>query len=127
MLEYLEQRKEELDQIAFASDTAARLEKQLEKERKQVMKAAGILSQARKEAAKRLEERIQEELRQLDMPKVRFAICFEEKEPDASGIDLVRFLMSANVGEELRPINKDYAGAEKCAGGELAHRHSGIR
>ena len=114
MLEYLEQRKEELDQIAFASDTAARLEKQLEKERKQVMKAAGILSQARKEAAKRLEERIQEELRQLDMPKVRFAICFEEKEPDASGIDLVRFLMSANVGEELRPINK------VASGGELA-------
>ena len=114
MLEYLEQRKEELDQIAFASDTAARLEKQLEKERKQVMKAAGVLSQARKEAAKRLEERIQEELRQLDMPKVRFAICFEEKEPDASGIDLVRFLMSANVGEELRPINK------VASGGELA-------
>ena len=114
MLEYLEQRKEELDQIAFASDTAARLEKQLAKERKQVMKAAGILSQARKEAAKRLEERIQEELRQLDMPKVRFAICFEEKEPDASGIDLVRFLMSANVGEELRPINK------VASGGELA-------
>ncbi len=114
MLEYLEQRKEELDQIAFASDTAARLEKQLEKERKQVMKAAGILSQVRKEAAKRLEERIQEELRQLDMPKVRFAICFEEKEPDASGIDLVRFLMSANVGEELRPINK------VASGGELA-------
>ena len=114
MLEYLEQRKEELDQIAFASDTAARLEKQLETERKQVMKAAGILSQARKEAAKRLEERIQEELRQLDMPKVRFAICFEEKEPDASGIDLVRFLMSANVGEELRPINK------VASGGELA-------
>ena len=35
MLEYLEQRKEELDQIAFASDTAARLEKQLEKQRRQ--------------------------------------------------------------------------------------------
>ena len=113
-LEYLEQRKEELDQIAFASDTAVRLEKQLEKERKQVMKAAGILSEARKAAAKQLEARIQDELRQLDMPKVRFAICFEEKEPDASGIDMVRFLMSANVGEELRPINK------VASGGELA-------
>lgn len=114
MLAYLEQRKEELDQIAFASDTAARLEKQLEKERRQVMKAAGTLSEVRKAAAKRLEERIQDELRQLDMPKVRFAICFEKKEPDASGIDVVRFLMSANVGEELRPINK------VASGGELA-------
>ena len=114
MIEYLERSKEELDQIAFASDTAARLEKQLGKERQKVLKAAQILSNARKDAAKKLEARIQDELRQLDMPKVRFAICFTEKEPDALGIDVVRFLMSANVGEELRPINK------VASGGELA-------
>ncbi len=114
MIAYLEQRREELDQIAFASDTAARLEKQLEKERQKVLQAARALSTARKEAAERLEERIQDELRQLDMPKVRFAICFGEKEPDALGIDEVRFLMSANVGEELRPIQK------VASGGELA-------
>ncbi len=114
MLAYLEKCREELDQIAFAADTTARLEKQLEKERGRAMKAARALSEARKAAAKQLEERIQEELRQLDMPKVRFAICFEEKEPDVLGIDVVRFLMSANVGEELRPINK------VASGGELA-------
>lgn len=114
MLAYLEKCREELDQIAFAVGTTARLEKQLEKERGRAVKAARALSEARKAAAKRLEERIQEELRQLDMPKVRFAICFEEKEPDALGIDVVRFLMSANVGEELRPINK------VASGGELA-------
>ena len=114
MLEYLEQCRKELDQITFAADTAARLEKELEKERRQVLKAAGLLSGARKAAAKELELRIQDELRQLDMPRVRFAICFGEKEPDASGVDVVRFLMSANVGEELRPINK------VASGGELA-------
>ena len=114
MLAYLEQCQQELDQITFAADTAARLEKELAKERGQVVKAAGLLSGARKAAAKDLELRIQEELRQLDMPKVRFSICFGEKEPDASGIDVVRFLMSANVGEELRPINK------VASGGELA-------
>ncbi len=114
MLAYLEKCREELDQIAFAADTTARLQKQLEKERGRAMKAARALSEARKAAAKRLEERIQEELRQLDMPKVRFAICFAEKEPDPTGMDVVRFLMSANVGEELRPINK------VASGGELA-------
>ena len=114
MLAYLEQRKEELNQITFASDTAMRLEKQLDKERRQAIKAAGVLSEARKEAAKDLEERILEELRQLDMPRVRFSICFEEKELDAGGGDVVRFLMSANVGEELRPISK------VASGGELA-------
>lgn len=114
MLEYLDKCRDELDQITFAADTSARLEKQLEKERKLVMQAGKVLSEARKAAAKRLEERIQDELRQLDMPKVRFAICFEGKEPDLTGTDVVRFLMSANVGEELRPINK------VASGGELA-------
>ncbi|MDE7244865.1 MAG: DNA repair protein RecN [Oscillospiraceae bacterium] len=114
MLEYLEQRKEELDQITFAADTAARLEKDLKKARGLVEKAAKKLSEVRKEAAAELEARIQDELRQLDMPKVRFAICFSEKEPDATGMDVVRFLMAANVGEELRPIQK------VASGGELA-------
>ena len=114
MIDYLEKRKEELDQITFAADTSARLEKNLEKERQKALQAAGVLSEARKAAAKALEERIQDELRQLDMPKVRFMIRFETKEPDATGVDEVRFLMSANVGEEPRPIQK------VASGGELA-------
>ena len=114
MLEYLDKCRDELDQIAFSSDIVRRLEKDLEKMREQVVSAAKQLSIMRKKTAKELEERIQDELRQLDMPKVRFSICFEEKEPDDTGMDAVRFLMSANVGEELRPINR------VASGGELA-------
>lgn len=114
MLDYLEKCRDELERISFASDTVARLEKELDKQRLAVMKEAEKLSEVRKSEAAQLEQRIQDELRQLDMPKVRFAICFERKEPDTSGIDSVRFLMSANVGEELRPINK------VASGGELA-------
>ena len=114
MLEYLEKCREELDQITFSADIVLRLEKELEVKRTAVLSAARQLSDLRKSAAKELEERIQDELRQLDMPKVRFSICFEEKEPDATGIDAVRFLMSANVGEELRAINR------VASGGELA-------
>ncbi len=114
MLAYLEKCREELEAITFAADTAARLEKELGKLQGQAEKAAEALSQARKAAAERLEARIQEELRQLDMPKVRFSIRFDQKELDASGMDQIRFLMSANVGEELRPISK------VASGGELA-------
>src|SRR5574344_3096623 len=46
------------------------------------------------------------------MEKVRFAIAFEETEPAEDGMDAVRFLMSANVGEELRPIHKIASGGE---------------
>ena len=48
------------------------------------------------------------------MNKVRFAIEFTEKEPAADGCDVIRFLMSANAGEDLRPI------AKIASGGELA-------
>lgn len=114
MLEYLDQCRSELDRITFAADTVERLQRELQTEYAQVMKAAQLLSGARKAAAKDLELRVQDELRQLDMPRARFSICFAEKEPAADGIDEIRFLMSANVGEELKPIQK------VASGGELA-------
>ena len=70
--------------------------------------------EARKRAAVELEKRIQTELPQLDMPKVQFQCQFEEQKPQETGLDLVRFLMSANVGEALRPM------AKVASGGELA-------
>ena len=114
MLEYLDQCRSELDRITFAADTVERLQRELQTEYAQVMKAAQLLSGARKAAATDLELRVQDELRQLDMPRARFSICFAEKEPAADGIDEIRFLMSANVGEELKPIQK------VASGGELA-------
>lgn len=114
MLEYLDQCRSELDRITFAADTVEHLQRELQTEYAQVMKAAQLLSGARKAAAKDLELRVQDELRQLDMPRARFSICFAEKEPAADGIDEIRFLMSANVGEELKPIQK------VASGGELA-------
>ena len=76
--------------------------------------AGAALTAARKAAAAELEARILRELRDLDMNKVRFAIDFSPREPGADGCDTVRFLMSANVGEDLRPI------ARIASGGELA-------
>ena len=46
------------------------------------------------------------------MGKIRFAVDFAEKPLDNDGADTVRFLMSANVGEELRPIHKIASGGE---------------
>ncbi|MBO4914076.1 MAG: DNA repair protein RecN [Oscillospiraceae bacterium] len=112
MLEYLERSRDELDRIEYSDDRAAQLEKRLASEREDVVKAAGELSRERKKAAKKLEAAILRELTELDMPKVRFTIAFEEKEPDADGADVVRFLMSANVGEDLKPINKIASGGE---------------
>ena len=118
MLDYLERSRQELDQIQYADDTIARLSQKLEKAREEAARRAGVLSQARRRAAEALQTRVQEELRQLDMPKVRFQVEFAPKEGawglDETGGDEVQFLMSANVGEALKPIQK------VASGGELA-------
>jgi len=112
MLAYLERCHSELDAISFADDTIARLEKEYKKARKAAKAAAEALSEQRKKAAQVLEGRIETELRELDMAKVRFAIAFTEQELSENGADEVRFLMSANVGEELKAINKIASGGE---------------
>ena len=116
MLDYLDRCKKELDEIQFSTDTIARLEKEQSKALADARKAAETLSQTRKKAAKALEQRIQSELAQLDMPKVRFQVEFGPKPGefamDDTGIDEVQFLMSANVGEDLKPIQKIASGGE---------------
>lgn len=112
MLDYQARCEAELAQIEDAGDTLARLEQALSKAEKGARQAAQALSDARKAAADRLTSQILAELQQLDMGKIRFAVDFAEKPLDSDGMDTVRFLMSANVGEELRPIHKIASGGE---------------
>lgn len=112
MMAYLEKCRQELDQIAFADDTLAQLQKRREKALKEALAAARELSQQRKAAAQSLEKQILTELQELNMGSIRFQVAFVEKKLDATGMDEVRFLMSANVGEELRPIQKIASGGE---------------
>ena len=110
MLDYQARCEAELAQIEDAGDTLARLEQALSKAEKEARQAAQ--ADARKAAADRLTAQILTELQQLDMGKIRFAVDFAEKPLDSDGMDAVRFLMSANVGEELRPIHKIASGGE---------------
>ena len=114
MLAYLDKCRAELDAMETADDTLIRLEGQMKKARAAVDAAGAELTKVRQAAARVLEERIQRELRELDMARVRFAIDFAAKDPSSDGCDAIRFLMSANAGEDLRPI------ARIASGGELA-------
>ena len=112
MIAYLERSKKELDEIQYADDTISHLEKKYQDMKKTAKSAAEQLSNVRKKAAQDLQKRILSELQDLDMNKIRFEIAFEEKPLDSDGQDRVRFLMSANVGEELRAIHKIASGGE---------------
>ena len=116
MLAYLDKCRQELDAIQFSEDRLNRLDKELEQALARAVKLGEQLSARRHKAAEELAKRIQSELKQLDMPKVRFQVEFAPKDApdgmDATGMDTVRFLMSANVGEALKPINKIASGGE---------------
>ena len=112
MLAYLDRSTKELDAIEDAGDTLLHLQQLEKKALSAAQSAAEELSKARHQAAQRLEEQILTELLQLDMGRIRFAIDFQPQPLSESGMDAVRFLMSANVGEELRPIQKIASGGE---------------
>lgn len=114
ILEYLENARKELDEIEFADDRVEHLKKQLSVKEKAAWEAAMLLRKDRQEKGNLLSEKILSELRQLDMPRVQFQCRFRETELGADGADQVAFYLSANAGEDLKPLSK------VASGGELA-------
>ena len=116
LAELLTDAQRQLDELEYAGDRLAQLEKETAKAYTAAEKAAQRLSEQREAAARRLEERVVEELRDLSMPSVRFQVLLTQRSGEnaltASGIDDVRFAMSANAGEALGPISRIASGGE---------------
>ena len=116
LIVYLDECREKLDGIQYADERSAKLQRQLAEAAKRCGSEAAHLRAARQEAAALLEKRIRAELRELNMPSVRFSVEFSplEGEPgfDANGCDRIRFLMSANAGEALGRISHIASGGE---------------
>lgn len=114
VLDYLARSEQRLDEIAFASDRLEVLQKKQTQLQNEAVRLGEILREKRREGALEMQAQICEELKQLDMPKIQFVCEFSSQEPAENGLDRVRFLMSANVGESLKPLSK------VASGGELA-------
>lgn len=116
LIALLDENRKKLDDIEYADDRLIKLRKELETQRKLTLRAAQALSNARRAAAEELQKRIVEELRDLSMPSVRFAVEFaaldDEQGFDKNGCDKIRFVMSANAGEELGRISRIASGGE---------------
>ena len=114
ILQYAEKAQRELDEITFSEERLAQLEKELAAATAEA-KAAGLLLRAtRQTAARAMETRLSQELAALDMPRAQFVCQLEETDLTPDGLDSLRFLMTANVGEALKPLSK------VASGGELA-------
>ena len=102
-------------QIAGVESAGERMEA-LRKERKRLAsefeKLAGGLSEARRAAARRLEKRVEAELAQLAMERTVFRVAMAEAAWSPAGADRVEFLVSPNLGEEPRAMEKVASGGE---------------
>lgn len=78
----------------------------------EVTAKAKKLSENRKKAADRFIAQVTAELEFLNMPNVSLAVSQHSGKLTLSGMDSIEFLISANVGEEPRPIAKIASGGE---------------
>ena len=112
----LEAAQRGLEELDGSEEKRRELEAELAKSKKAAYNSAKELSQLRRAAGEELRQRVEQGLRELSMPSVRFEteIVPLEGEPgfDATGMDEVRFLMSANAGEAPGRISKIASGGE---------------
>ena len=101
ILDYWERSAQELDELTFADERAEKLRGEV-----------ADLSKKRKEAGERFIQSVQQELAYLDMPGVRLTLRLTARELGPSGQDGVEFFISANPGEEPKPLSKTASGGE---------------
>ena len=107
--------RSKLDTITSSDDRILELTARKEALYKEIKEMAKVLTDVRSEAAKEVESQMQAYLIPLGMPNVKFAVeLTPRKEPDASGMDCVTFLFSANKNGTLQNV------ASIASGGEIA-------
>jgi DNA repair protein RecN (Recombination protein N) len=113
LLEHLHKVRREMDSIGLTETKKDELKEKLSRLQSEYAQAAAKLSQKRRAASKDLETAVERELRSLSMPQARFTIAWTDVSPGrASGVDRPELLISANPGEEPRPIEKIASGGE---------------
>ena len=112
VMETLEKSREELEQLAYSEESLAELNAEQSELLKVVSKKAKALSEYRRQAGERFISRVTEELEFLNMPKVKLQVLQKPGKLTVNGMDTIEFLISANVGEEPKPIAKIASGGE---------------
>lgn len=112
VLTTLENSQNELDELSGAEQSLDELNKEKERLLAEVSKKAKALSDHRKKAGERFVSQVTEELEFLNMPKVKLVVQQKTGKLTINGMDSIEFLISANLGEEPRPIAKIASGGE---------------
>lgn len=112
IFEYYEKTKDRLDEILNRDERVEQLKNQLIKIEEELKIKAIKLTKARNKVAIQLEEILLDELKSLNMKNVMFKVNFEESSFTINGIDDIEFMISFNLGEDIKPIYKVASGGE---------------
>ncbi|MGX9756549.1 DNA repair protein RecN [Clostridioides difficile] len=112
IFEYYEQTKDRLDEILNRDERVEQLKNQLIKIEEDLKIKASRLTKARNKVAIQLEGILLDELKSLNMKNVMFKVNFEESSFTLNGIDDIEFMISFNLGEDIKPIYKVASGGE---------------
>lgn len=120
ILEYKAEVQKELNEILNNEDLVKELNENLLEEDKELYRLAKEISNERVKASKLLEERIGEELKDLEMKSTSLKVKIDfddsmdkdERKYNNNGLDRVEFMISTNVGEPLKPLAKIASGGE---------------
>jgi DNA repair protein RecN (Recombination protein N) len=111
-----------LETIDSYDETLAALHRERAEAERQALLHAHELTATRTQAAARLERQLIEQVSPLGMPALQFACAITPKNaPDATGLDNVSFLFSANRNVPVQPV------AQIASGGEIARLMLGIK
>lgn len=113
LIEYKNNIKNSLYSIENYDSTKAELEFEIKKIYNNLLSSATIISDRRKENAKKLINNIKNHLDDLQLNNVKFEIQFKENVGfTKDGIDEIDFMISFNKGEPLKPLSKVASGGE---------------
>lgn len=104
-----------LNELENAEALAAELDAKLDKLKAEYNVAADELSKLRRAAGDRLKRDVLKELKDLGMAKAMFDVALSDAyggEPRKGGRETAEFMLSANPGEPLKPLEKVASGGE---------------
>ena len=108
----LAEAEERLAKLENAEADETEAKERLEKLNAEISALADELHETRLAAAKKFESAMEKNLAELNMQGTRFKVLISDTEFNAYGRDSVQFMISANVGEDLKPLSKVASGGE---------------
>ncbi|MBZ6005949.1 DNA repair protein RecN [Paraclostridium bifermentans] len=112
ILAYKDKINERLDEILNRDEKVEELKLKLKKVEDILVIKAEKLTQKRKKVARNLQEKLLYELKSLNMKNVVFEVSFGKSTFNAKGQDDIEFMISFNLGEDIKPIYKVASGGE---------------